>query len=129
VIALILVWYVAVWYEVVDRVLLPSPSDTFRALWKEMTGGRLSFDFWRTVERTTLATLIAAAFAIPLGIFLRRVRELYRSVDSLLFLPLDARLRDVSLVPGAVRGRRRDQDLGSRIRRRVGDPFQCPPTA
>jgi ABC-type nitrate/sulfonate/bicarbonate transport system permease component len=81
VIALILIWYVAVWYEVVDRVLLPSPSDTFRALWKGMTGGRLSFDFWRTVERTTLATLIAAAFAIPLGIFLGASEKVYRSVE------------------------------------------------
>ena len=30
VIGLIIIWYVAVWYEVVDRVLLPSPTDTFR---------------------------------------------------------------------------------------------------
>ena len=79
--ALILIWYVAVWYEVVDRVLLPSPFDTFQALWKGMTGGRLSFDFWRTVERTTLATLIAAAFAIPLGIFLGASEKIYRSVE------------------------------------------------
>ena len=53
VIGLIALWYVAVWFEVVDKVLLPSPTDTFRALWKGMTGGRLGFDFWRTVERTT----------------------------------------------------------------------------
>ena len=31
VIGLIVVWYLAVWYEVVDKVLLPSPGDT-RAL-------------------------------------------------------------------------------------------------
>jgi ABC-type nitrate/sulfonate/bicarbonate transport system permease component len=81
VIGLIAIWYVAVWYQVVDKVLLPSPTDTFRALWSGMTGGRLGFDFWRTVERTTIATLIAAAIAIPLGIFLGASEKIYRSVE------------------------------------------------
>ncbi len=81
VVGLIIIWYVAVWFEVVDKVLLPSPTDTFRALWKGMTSGRLGFDFWRTVERTTLATLIAAAISIPLGIFLGASEKLYRSVE------------------------------------------------
>src|SRR5437879_5881446 len=81
VIGLIAVWYLAVWYEVVDKVLLPSPTDTFRALWNGMAGGRLGIDFWRTVERTTLATLIAAVIAIPLGIFLGASERLYRSVE------------------------------------------------
>jgi ABC-type nitrate/sulfonate/bicarbonate transport system permease component len=81
VVGLIILWYLAVWYQVVDPVLLPSPLDTFRALWKGMAGGRLGFDFMRTVERTTLATLIAAAIAIPLGIFLGASEKLYRSVE------------------------------------------------
>jgi len=81
VIGLIVLWYLAVWYQVVDPVLLPSPTDTFRALWTGMTGGRLGFDFMRTLERTTLATLIAAAIAIPLGIFLGASEKLYRSVE------------------------------------------------
>jgi len=81
VIGLIAIWYLAVWYEVVDKVLLPSPADTFRALWNGMTGGRLGVDFARTVERTIVATLIAAAIAIPLGIFLGASEKLYRSVE------------------------------------------------
>jgi NitT/TauT family transport system permease protein len=81
VVGLIVIWYLAVWYQVVDKVLLPSPTETFKALWTGMAGGRLGFDFWRTVERTTLATLIAAACAIPLGIFLGASERLYHSVE------------------------------------------------
>jgi len=81
VVGLIVVWYLAVWYQVVDPVLLPSPIDTFRALWNGMTGGRLGFDFMRTLERTILATLIAAAIAIPLGILLGASEKVYRSVE------------------------------------------------
>jgi ABC-type nitrate/sulfonate/bicarbonate transport system permease component len=81
VIGLIIVWYVAVWYQIVDPVLLPSPTETFRAMWTGMVGGQLGFDFIKTVERTTLATLIAAAIAIPVGIFLGASEKLYRSVE------------------------------------------------
>ena len=81
VIGLLIVWYIAVWYRVVDPVLLPSPTETFRAMWTGMAGGRLGFDFIKTVERTTLATLIAAAIAIPVGIFLAASEKLYRSVE------------------------------------------------
>src|SRR5262245_28426464 len=80
VVGLIVVWYLAVWYQVVDPVLLASPVDTFRALWSGMSGGRLGFDFMRTLERTILATLIAAAIAIPLGILLGASEKVYRSV-------------------------------------------------
>src|SRR5947208_15782499 len=81
VLGLVAVWYLAVWYQVVDPVLLPSPIDTFRALWNGMAGGRLGFDFLRTLERTIFATLIAAAIAIPLGIALGASERVYRSVE------------------------------------------------
>jgi NitT/TauT family transport system permease protein len=81
VLGLIVLWYIAVWYRVVDPVLLPSPTDTFCAMYDGMSGGRLGYDFLRTVERTTLATLIAAAIAIPLGIFLGSSERIYRSVE------------------------------------------------
>ena len=81
VIGLIALWYLAVWKRIVDPVLLPSPTDTFQAMYKGMAGGRLGFDFVKTVERTILATVIAAAIAIPLGIFLGASERLYRSVE------------------------------------------------
>jgi NitT/TauT family transport system permease protein len=81
VLGLIALWYLAVWYRIVDPVLLPSPGDTFQAMYKGMGGGRLGFDFIRTVERTVISTLIAAGVAIPLGIFLGASERLYRSVE------------------------------------------------
>jgi len=79
--ALVIVWYLAVWVRVVDPVLLPSPIDTFGAMWTGMKGGKLGSDFLVTVERTVYATLIASAVAIPLGIFLGASERLYRSVE------------------------------------------------
>jgi NitT/TauT family transport system permease protein len=81
VIALVIFWYFAVWMRVVDPVLLPSPIDTFYAMWTGMKGGKLGSDFLVTVERTVYATLIASAIAIPLGIFLGASERLYRSVE------------------------------------------------
>lgn len=79
--ALVIVWYLAVWMRVVDPVLLPSPIDTFGAMWTGMKGGKLGSDFLVTVERTVYATLIASAVSIPLGIFLGASERLYRSVE------------------------------------------------
>jgi NitT/TauT family transport system permease protein len=81
VIGLVILWYLAVWAQIVDPVLLPSPTDTFRALWNGMLHGKLGADFIKTVLRTTYATLIAAAIAIPLGILLGSSEKLYRSVE------------------------------------------------
>jgi len=81
VIGLIALWYWAVWAKVVDPVLLPPPTATFRAMWTGMIDGKLGGDFLKTVERTTLATLIAAAIAIPLGILLGSSEKVYRSVE------------------------------------------------
>jgi len=81
VIGLIALWYWAVWAKLVDPVLLPPPTATFRAMWTGMIHGKLGGDFLKTVERTTLATLIAAAIAIPLGILLGSSERVYRSVE------------------------------------------------
>jgi NitT/TauT family transport system permease protein len=81
VVGLIVLWYLAVWAQVVDPVLLPPPTDTFAALWKGMLHGKLGADFIKTVLRTTYSTLIAAAIAIPLGILLGSAEKLYRSLE------------------------------------------------
>jgi ABC-type nitrate/sulfonate/bicarbonate transport system permease component len=79
--ALLLVWFVVTWREWVDPVLLPSPMETFRALWVGMDGGALGHDFVKTVYRTAASTLIAAVIAIPLGIALGSSERVYRALE------------------------------------------------
>jgi ABC-type nitrate/sulfonate/bicarbonate transport system permease component len=81
VICFIIIWEIAVWSKIIDPVLLPSPGQTFRALLTGMAGGPLWFDLIKTVQRATIALLIAAVIAIPLGIFLGASESLYRSVE------------------------------------------------
>lgn len=78
---LIVVWYLAVWAQIVDPVLLPPPEAAFSAMVKGMAGGKLGYDFWRTVERTAYAIAVAAVIAIPIGIALGSNERLYRSVE------------------------------------------------
>jgi ABC-type nitrate/sulfonate/bicarbonate transport system permease component len=78
---LLFVWSVASWRQWVDPVLLPSPKETFRALWAGMNGGALGFDFVKTVYRTAASIFIAAVIAIPLGIVLGSSERLYRSLE------------------------------------------------
>ena len=76
-----MIWYLAVWVRVVDPVLLPPPEAAFAAMAKGMAGGRLGYDFWRTVERTAYAIAIAAVIAIPIGIALGSNERVCRSVE------------------------------------------------
>lgn len=81
VVGLVAIWSLATWRQWVDPVLLPSPIETFTALWKGMDGGTLGFDFVKTVYRTAASTAIAAVIAIPLGIVLGSSEKLYRSLE------------------------------------------------
>ncbi len=81
VVLLLALWYLASYVRVIDPVLLPSPVAMMEALWRGMTVGSLAHDFARTVERTTVAMLVAAVIAVPLGILLGSSEQLYRSVE------------------------------------------------
>lgn len=80
-VGLIALWYLAVWIQIVEPVLLPPPHKAFAALWKGMQGGALYYDFFKTVQRTGYAILLASVFAIPLGIVLGSSEKVYRSVE------------------------------------------------
>ena len=81
VIGLFALWSLVTWRQWVDPVLLPSPTQTFKAFWQGMDGGVLGFDFVKTVYRTAASTAIAAVIAIPLGIVLGSSERVYRSLE------------------------------------------------
>lgn len=67
--------------RLVDPVLLPSPQESFVALWQGMAGGSLANDFGITVFRTFASFVIALVIAVPLGIVLGASEKVYRSIE------------------------------------------------
>ena len=74
-------WWVVYRLQLVDPVLLPSPEESFRAIWDGFVGGALTRDFLITVQRTLIAFAIAVAVAVPLGVVLGSSQRVYQSVE------------------------------------------------
>jgi ABC-type nitrate/sulfonate/bicarbonate transport system permease component len=84
VVSLIALWQLAWLVEIADPVLLPSPVETFGALWRGFVSGELAADFGHTVWRTTLSFVIACMIGVPLGLVLGASVPLYRSVEFII---------------------------------------------
>ncbi len=81
---LILIWWGVTALQLINPVLLPTPADTFLALWEGIIQGDLLRDFWLTLYRSLYAFAIAAVLGIPIGIFLGANERLYRSFEFLI---------------------------------------------
>jgi NitT/TauT family transport system permease protein len=77
----VLLWWVLYQTKLIDPVLLPSPGESFKAIWDGFVGGTLTHDFLITVRRTLLAFAIAVAISVPLGVVLGSSARLYSSVE------------------------------------------------
>jgi NitT/TauT family transport system permease protein len=77
----LVLWWLVYQLKIVDPVLLPSPQDSFKAIWDGFVGGALTKDFVITVRRTLFAFVIAVAISVPLGIILGSSQKLYSSVE------------------------------------------------
>lgn len=77
----VLLWWVLYQTKLIDPVLLPSPGESFKAIWDGFVGGTLTHDFLITVRRTLLAFAIAVAVSVPLGVVLGSSARLYSSVE------------------------------------------------
>lgn len=78
--------FVALWWlvyaaKLIDPVLLPSPGDSFKALWDGFASGTLAKDFLITIQRTLYAFAIAVAISVPLGVMLGSSQRVYSSVE------------------------------------------------
>lgn len=77
----LLVWWLLYQSKVIDPVLLPSPIDSFQALWAGLAGGTLLADFVITIRRTLLAFFIATLISVPLGVMLGSAPKVYRAFE------------------------------------------------
>jgi len=80
-VALILLWWLVHASGSVDRLLLPSPLQSWSAFITGLFEGSLWFDFWRTIVRTTVSFVIAVLVAVPLGVVLGSSDAVYRAIE------------------------------------------------
>ena len=78
------VWWGAVAFGLVNKVLFPSPFETLAHLGTAIGNGAILVDLGATLFRTGLAFVIAAAIGVPLGIALGAAEPVYRSVEFLI---------------------------------------------
>lgn len=81
---LIFIWWVAYFFTLVDKNLLPSP---FATLWDtsiNIVTGDVIADFWATLVRVFYAFVIAAIVGVPMGIVLGASDKIYRSVEFII---------------------------------------------
>ncbi|KPL50833.1 ABC transporter permease [Prosthecomicrobium hirschii] len=78
------VWYLAVAYGLVNKVLFPSPFETVAHLFTSFGKGGMQVDVASTFLRTGTAFVIAAAIGVPIGVALGASESAYRSVEFLI---------------------------------------------
>lgn len=83
-ILLILIWWVAFFFNLVDKNLLPSPFATLYDTFFNIIQGDILSDFWFTLVRVFYAFIIAAVIGVPLGIVLGASDQVYRSVEFII---------------------------------------------
>lgn len=81
---LILVWWVAFAFDLVDKNLLPSPFATLYDTGKNILFGDILADFWFTLVRVFYSFIIAVLIGVPLGIVLGANDKVYRSVEFII---------------------------------------------
>lgn len=81
---LIFVWWIAYFFTLVDKNLLPSPFATLFDTAVNIISGDMLTDFWFTFVRVFYAFAISAVVGVPLGIVLGASDKVYRSVEFII---------------------------------------------
>lgn len=80
--AMLAAWALLAGFELVDRIILPSPWAVFSALPGMVDSGFLVSHVAATLGRVGAALLIACLVGLPLGLFLGYRREIYGAVEG-----------------------------------------------
>ncbi|MEE3651057.1 MULTISPECIES: taurine ABC transporter permease TauC [unclassified Brenneria] len=100
--ALLLAWWLATRFNIIEPLFLPAPGAVLRRFWQLVTVGYMDATLWHhlsaSLQRIGLALLAALLTAIPLGVAIGRSRiargvfdpliEFYRPIPPLAYLPL-----------------------------------------
>jgi NitT/TauT family transport system permease protein len=77
-------WFLVVFFAVVDEILLPSPIETFNSFVELFSSQEIVSDLWATTYRVTIAFGIAVSIGLPLGLILGSSKKLYHSLEFLI---------------------------------------------
>ena len=78
---LVAIWWVAAGFELIDPILLQTPSLAFLTLIDALFHGTLALDLYKTIYRTVVSFAIGCGIAIPLGVMLGSTEKIYRAVE------------------------------------------------
>lgn len=78
---LVAIWWVAAGFELIDPILLPTPSLAFVTLLDALFHGTLALDLYKTIYRTVVSFAIGCGIAIPSGVILGSTEKIYRAVE------------------------------------------------
>lgn len=79
---LIVSWFLAGYFQIIDPLYLPSLGDVIKALFN---GALFQYqDIWATAYRTIVGFVIAALLAVPLGILIGHFHKAYVSLEFII---------------------------------------------
>lgn len=78
-------WHCVVVFGLVNEVLLPRPTTVFQAVWDGFVGGgRLGYDFSRTIVRVVMGLALGVVIGLPIGLILGASERLYRYFEFII---------------------------------------------
>ncbi len=95
---LVIVWYVAARYEMINRTLMPSPAEVWYAFLELSGSGELFVHINASMYRIVIGFVLGFVTAVPIGLMVARIRlvktflepliEIIRPIPAIAFLPL-----------------------------------------
>lgn len=91
-ISIIAIWWIASYNT--SPIFIPKPNQVLNVFWETLKSGRLLIALRYSFLRITIATLISAAIAIPIGVILFNIKMVkdfvYPIISALRYIPVTA---------------------------------------
>ena len=80
----LLIWFIIVYFKIIDPFFLPGPIEVFSTLIGLLLGGTLNQDIIMTMFRLLSSFTLAALIGVPIGLILGAYTKLYDSTEIIL---------------------------------------------